>query len=161
MLHTTAIMIWITTVIQIHIQIQADCHFRYERVYSFLASVHGNMRRETQFLKVFANHTMLTLPQCAAHLAVFKISIAGPDLKNWTSCLNSRKSDSRLQRSNTQLTSFQNPQILLTISSGYDVIHTPASFPAKCLLWQMVIIISFLSERQTASNDSKPYQTEW
>ena len=32
-------------------------------------------RRETQFLKVFANHTMLTPPQLVAHLVMFKISI--------------------------------------------------------------------------------------
>ena len=60
--------------------------------------------------------------------------------------------------------SFQNPQILRTIFSGHDVIDTPASFPVWGLLWQIVIIISFARERQTAPNDSnssKPYQTEW
>ena len=31
----------------------------------------------------------------------------------------------------SQLQSFQNPQILWTISSGHDVIHTSASFPVK------------------------------
>ena len=36
--------------------------FGYERVYQFLASVHGNTRKETQFLKAYANHTMLTPP---------------------------------------------------------------------------------------------------
>ena len=29
------------------------------------------------------------------------------------------------------------------------------------LLWQMVIVISFVGKRKTAPNDSKPYQTEW
>ena len=36
------------------------CRFRYERFYLFLDSVHGDTRRETQFLKVYAKHTMLT-----------------------------------------------------------------------------------------------------
>ena len=57
----------------------------------------------------------------------------GRDPKNWTVYLNGRKPNSIFQRSNTQLhistvkiqlTSFQNPQILRTISSGHDVIHT-------------------------------------
>ena len=34
----------------------------YQQVYSFLASVHGHTRRETQFLKVYANHIMLIHP---------------------------------------------------------------------------------------------------
>ena len=38
------------------------CRFEYERVYTFLASVTGNTRRETQFLKTYANHPMLTPP---------------------------------------------------------------------------------------------------
>ena len=49
--------------------------FGYERVYQFLASVHGDTRRETQFLKAYANHTILTSLQHAAHLVMFKISI--------------------------------------------------------------------------------------
>ncbi len=35
---------------------------------------------------------------------------------------------------NSQLILFQNPQILRTISSGYDVIHTPAPFPVWGLI---------------------------
>ena len=38
---------------------------------------------------------------------------------------------------NSQLTLFQNLQILWTIASGHDVIHTPASFPIWGLLWQL------------------------
>ena len=49
--------------------------FGYERVYKFLTSVHGDTRRETQFLKAYVNHTMLTPLQRAAHLVMFKISI--------------------------------------------------------------------------------------
>ena len=49
--------------------------FGYERVYSFLASVYGDTRRETQFLKANANHTMLTIPQRVVHFVIFKILI--------------------------------------------------------------------------------------
>ena len=35
---------------------------------------------------------------------------------------------------NSHLTLFQNPQILRTISSGHDVIHTPVPFPVWGLL---------------------------
>ena len=37
------------------------CRFRYERFINFLTSAHSDTRRETQFLKVFSNHTMLTI----------------------------------------------------------------------------------------------------
>ena len=57
--------------------------FRYERVYWFMASV---MRRETQFLKVYVNHMMLTPAPFATHLVVFKIS-TGKDKKNSIACL--------------------------------------------------------------------------
>ena len=33
------------------------------------------LRRETQFLKAYANHTMLTTPQRTVHLVMFKISV--------------------------------------------------------------------------------------
>ena len=47
----------------------------YERVYQFLASVQDDTRRETQFLKVYANHAMLTSAQRAVHCVMFKISV--------------------------------------------------------------------------------------
>ena len=52
--------------------------------------------------------------------------------------------------------SFQNPQILKTISSGHDIIHTPASFPVWGFIMTMVIVISFARERKTAPNDFAP-----
>ena len=33
-------------------------HFRYEQFINFLTLVHGDTRRETQFLKAYANHTI-------------------------------------------------------------------------------------------------------
>ena len=49
--------------------------FGYERFINSWTPVHGDTRRETQFLKAYANHTMLISPQQAAHLVMFKISI--------------------------------------------------------------------------------------
>ena len=109
---------YITISITIQIQIQAD---------SVVSDMTGfinfwlwsfDTRKETQFLKVYANYTMLTPLPRAAHFVVFKISVNG-DPKNSTTRLNVRKLNSL----------FQNPQILRTISSGHDVIHTPALFP--------------------------------
>ena len=117
-----ATMISITTVIQIHIQIQAGIfRFGYERVYLFLASVHGDTRREAQFLKAYANQTMLTPPQRAAHLVMFKISIhlCRSRSKNLTARLNGRKPKCHL---------FQNLQILKTIFSGPAIIHIKLHF---------------------------------
>ena len=50
--------------------------FCYERFYVLLPSVLGNTRRGAQFIKAYANDTMLTLPTHSrtAHLVVFKIS---------------------------------------------------------------------------------------
>ena len=56
----------------------------------------------------------------------------------------------------SQLTSFKNPQILRTISSRHDIIHTPARFPIWGFIMTMVIVISFARERKTASNDTAP-----
>ena len=55
-----------------------------------------------------------------------------------------------------QLTLFQNPQILRTISSGHDVIETPAPFPVWGFIMTIVIVISFATEYKTASDDSAP-----
>ena len=70
----------------------------------------------------YANH-----PQRAVHLVMFKISVSR-DPKN-----PSTSSKAQILHSTD---SFQNPQILRTISSGHDVIHTPVPFPVWCLLWQ-------------------------
>ena len=71
----------------------------------------------------------------------------------------------------TQLTLFQNSQILSTISSGHDVIYIPALFPVWVFIMTLVIVTNFAHERKTAPDDyapglrepnsSKPYQTEW
>ena len=80
---------------------------------------------------------MLTPPQRAVHLVMFKISIhpcwSRSEKLNRTPQPRG-KTQLPFQQSNTQLQSFQNPQILRTISSEHDVSHTPAPFPVWGLL---------------------------
>ena len=109
---------------------------------------------------------------------MFKISIHLYRLRSenmiWSDLIRSEKLHSLLQRSNLQLhlstvkiqlTSFLNPQSLKTISSGHDVIHTPASFPVLGFIMTNGDC-HILSARAYApwlrdSNSSKPYKTEW
>ena len=103
--------------------------FRYGWVYQLLTSVNGDLRRETQFLKADANHTMLTPSY--------------PNVWHILWCLRSQfisacqdlKSQLHASTVENPTTSFQNPQVLRTISSGYDVIHTPAPF----LVWGFIM----------------------
>ena len=58
-LHTTRIHM------QTYLQIQNTgglCCFIYAQFINFLTSVHGDTRRETQFLKVYANYTIRLHP---------------------------------------------------------------------------------------------------
>ena len=103
------------------------CRFGYERVNQFLASVLGNTRRETQIIEVYANHTMLTPPQTRG--SSFGLCRSRPS-KIWSHLIRSEKLNRHLQ-----ILSFQNPQILRTISSGHDVIHTPGPFP----VWSFIM----------------------
>ena len=123
-------------------QIQADSVFSGTNGFiNFLTSVHGDKRRETQFLKVYVNHMMLNPPQRTVPFVMFKISVIR-DPKNPTPSFNgqnptlvSTAEDPNLASLvQSQLTSFQNPQILRTIFSEHDVIHTPAPFPFWSLL---------------------------
>ena len=140
-----------------------------------LTSVRWHEERET-ILKSLSYHTMLTTPQRSAHLVVqsqflnpmfgtqLSSSMAetrpsGSNLKIPTStvCLNSRESNClpTWSKVNSQLTLFQNLQILSTIASGHDVIHTPASFPIWGLLW-LVIVKSFARKCKTVPNICAP-----
>ena len=49
--------------------------FQVGTVYKFLTSVHGDSKREAQFLKVYANHTILTPAPRTVHFVMFKILI--------------------------------------------------------------------------------------
>ena len=107
------------------------CCFRYELVYLFLTFVSSTRGERHNFY--YADHL-----QWAAHLVMFKICV-GKDLQNLTTYLNCIRTNSPPQwlklnslpiwsNINSQLTLFQNPQIIRTISSGHDVIHTPIHF---------------------------------
>ena len=132
-----------TTTVHIQMQIQNKgglCRFRYERFINFLTSIHGDTWRETQFLKVYANHTMLTPPQRVVHLVVFKISV-GRDLQNLTTCLNDRRPKSHLNGPISthiffKILKFSGPFLPSMTSSIWGFIMT------------MVIVIYFAHERK-------------
>ena len=151
--------------IQIHRQKQADCVVQVRMVLltSWLRPIATRGERHDSY---YANH-----PQHAVNLVVFKISV-GRDLKNPTTCLNGRELNSSTPWLNPQLLDsmvklqlstdlFQNLQILRTISSRHDVIHSPASFPVWGFIMTMVIIISFAREHKTVSNDYTPELFTW
>ena len=116
-----------------------------------------DMRRETQFLKVFRDHTMPpTPPTFGTSRGVLDLNSfsASKDPKNSTVCLIGRKLNSMAENSilcsngrnsivclhgpikNPQLTWFLKSSNSEPISSEHDVIHTPAPFPVWDLLWQ-------------------------
>ena len=122
------IKISIITLILIFIQVDSVVS---ERVYQFLASVLGNMRRMIQFLKASANHTTLTPPptpsascgvldlNSSLPVEIRKIQPLPATVENSTATFNGRK---------LNYLSFQNPH-------GHDIIHTPAPFP----LWGFIL----------------------
>ena len=127
----------IITVIQIQ---RGGLLFLIRTVYWFLAAVHGDTRREAQFLKAMLTILCWLHPTpCAAHLVVLKISV-GRDPKNPTTSFNGQNSNHNGRIPKSQLDgpistdSFQNPQILSTISSEHDVIHNPDHFLSGVLL---------------------------
>ena len=143
------------------------CCFRF---INFWLSDNGDTRRETQFLNFFfKNYTLLTIlsdhPQHAAHLVILRFPSVG-DPKNPTTCLKDRELNSMPQWQKLNSLSpwsklhclFQNAQILRSIPSGHDAIHTAAPFPAWGYIKTMVIVISFARERKTAPNDYYIYQ---
>ena len=135
--------------------------FGYEQVNLFLASVLGHTRGETDFLKAYANHTMLT-PLHAWHILWFLRSqfiTAGRDPKNSTALLNARKLNYSFK-----ILKFSDPSLLGMTSSRLQ-----PHFRSRGLLWHMMIVVSFPHGRKTAPFDSahglrdpsssKPYQT--
>ena len=159
-LTTIIIMISITTVLQIHIQIQSNTKHRWTQIHSRLRCSGTNSfinfwlwffdtRRET-ILKSLSFHTMLTTPQRSAHLVVqsqFLNTMVG-----------------------IQLNLFKNLPNSQPISSGHDVIHTPTPFPVWGLSWQWwlsyplyasVNCTNWLHTWTLHPNSSKPNQTEW
>ena len=106
--------------------------------------------------KSLSYHTMLTTPQRYILWSNLNFSTSWSDPNFWTSlsdptchhhgrtptstvCLHGRQPNclSTYSKVNSQLTLFQNLQILRTIASRHDIIHTPTLFPIWGLLWQL------------------------
>ena len=89
---------------------------------------HGDMRRQTQFLKVYASHTMLTPPLLRAHFVMFKVSIHV--CRSRCARHNGRKPNSHLQRTNSNY-------VFLKSSNSQDHLFWacphPHSSPISCL----------------------------
>ena len=96
---------------------------------------------KTQFIMVYANHTILTPPR-TAHLVVSKISTLLVD-QNWYDLIRSKILNPPPFDRRTSTPSFQNPKILRAVSSGRDVIyplsslqrHVHLHFLSGNLLW--------------------------
>ena len=151
-------------VIQILAKTGGLCHFRYERFINFwlrFKSTWGERHNSYYADHTIWLHTKLTpSPTRGTSCDVLKSQFisAGWDLKNLiaaaTLCLNGPISTLCLRRSiSTEF--FQNPQILRTISSGHDVMHTPGNSSLGFIM-TMVIAISFVRERKTTPNDYAP-----
>ena len=125
-------MIIILMLYTLHLHMQKDiCKNRWDSVVSvtngLLISDFGSSTRREGHNSFYANH-----PQRLAHLVMFKMSV-GRDPKNPTtsSMAQIQLHASMVENSTLCLNgtiSIQNPQILGTISSKHDVIHTPAHF---------------------------------
>ena len=165
MLYT--VMRSITNVIHIYLQSNTNantgglCRFRYGLFTNFWLWFFDK-KKETQFLKASADHTILQTilywpHKRAAHPVMFKISIDG-NPKIPTASFNGQNSTqlyasmAETQLSafmiQSQLTLFQNPPILRTLSSGHNIIHTPASFPVWGFIMTMMIVIFFAHKRK-------------
>ena len=101
-----------------------------------LPSVLGDTRRETQFIRAYVNHTMLTPQPNSARRILWcprsQLVSAGRD-RNWSDLIRSEKLNHYLQRSNHNWSLFQNSQIIRIITSSYDVNHHSVhSSPISC-----------------------------
>ena len=117
-------VISITTVIQYNTITGRLCCFGYERFISFWLWFFDTRRERHN--SYYADHAMLIIPNARRILWYL-----------WSMSEEIRKkldSSTRWSNLNSQVTLFQKPQILRTISSGHDVIPTPAPFPVGRLL---------------------------
>ena len=145
-------------IIIIQVQIRAILSFQIRTgLFIFGFGPWWHVEREARFLKAYANHTMLTPPQCTAHLVMFKISIHLSRSRSGrlnltlngrkTTCLNGRILNWRLFK----IFKFSGPSLMSMTSSTLQ-----PHFLSGGLLWQLVIVISFAHERKTAPSDNAP-----
>ena len=102
-------------------------------------------RREIQFLNGHANHTILAAPHARCISWCLKSLPVGIG-----------KTQPHASTVENSTISLQNPQILRTISSWHDLIHTPTHFLSGVLLLQILIVISFPCGRKTVPSDYAP-----
>ena len=101
-----------------------------------MSSAHGDTRRETKFLKVYANHTMLTPPQGAMHLVIFKISIYLCRSRSEKLNRMPQRSKTQLQRSKTQLHFSTVEYPTATLNSGVSTdVFSKSSKSSDHLFW--------------------------
>ena len=152
------------------------CRSWYEQVYFFLPSILGDTSRDTQIIRAYADHTMLTHHRTRAaqfvasniltHLcrSIPNICLCLPPDRTWykvnllvdtrSDLIRSEKLYSLLRRSYLNSRLFQNPKILWTIYSGYDVtLPLRPHFLSRSLLWQLMIVISYPCGRVSAPSD--------
>ena len=84
--------------------------------------------------------TLISQHHCRTQLLTIMV---GPQLQLSASMAQNSTSLSIWFKVNSQLTLFQNLQIFMTIASGHDVIHTPASFP----IWSLLLYLPNPSTR--------------
>ena len=155
-----AVMISVTTV---HIQIQYWRTLSFQIRMDLLIPGFGSSTRDERDTSLIMLTILSDATPCAVHLVMFKIPV-GRDPKNPTTSFNgpsptlASMAETQLSASmvQSQLTLFQNSQILRTISSRHDVIHTPTPFPVWGFIMTMVIVISFARKCKTAPNDYAP-----
>ena len=127
--------------------------FWYERVYFFLPSVLGDTRKETQFIKAYAHHTMLAPPtpmhsaSCSVEdlnsflLIETQTDLISTDPKNSTATLNGRTSTELFSKSSNSLDHLF--RVWRQPSTQFTPTARPATFTVWSLLWLMMIVISF------------------
>ena len=141
---------------QAHLQMQNTGKYKRQRD-SVFSGTNGllisrlrffNTRRETQFLKAYANHTIWPHPN--AWRILWCLRSLSVEIRKTKLPFKRSKSNSlpQWQKLNSNWCLFQNQQILRTISYGHDVIHTPDPFPVWGFIMTMVIVISFALERK-------------
>ena len=153
------------------------CRFWYERTYFFLPSARSDTRKEKQFIRAYANHTMLTPPPkySASCYVTTHLCWSKPELISFDQI---RKTQQLALTVEPQLLSFQNPKIFRIISSGYDVNHPLNSLQRFsspifffCLevysnRWRLSyhfragVQVGLQRLNQEIQSSSKPYQTK-
>ena len=114
------------------------------------------MRREKEFLRTYANHTMLIPPPTTQHLMMFKISASGdPICSDQIPKIQPRASTVNLSYCLFKILKFSGHLFQAWCHPPIQFTQTvvQSCFLPGALLWQMMIVISFLCRRKTALSD--------